>query len=76
MLKRFIQKQWNTKDPVYVSEDLNKKIWSRGNNTSIGRVRVRVERGACLVNPDQRCIRLSLVDTNTFKNLNDAVVDE
>lgn len=75
-MKKFIQKQWNTTIPVYVSEDLNKKIWSRGNNSSIGRVRIRVEHGPCLVNPEQQCIRLSLVDVNTFKNLNDIAVDE
>ncbi|KAI5148154.1 large subunit ribosomal protein L31e [Enteropsectra breve] len=75
-LKKFVQKQWKTQDPVYVSEDLNKKIWSRGNSTSIGRIRVRVERGACQVNPENKCLRLSLVDVTSFKGLMDASVDE
>lgn len=75
-LKKFIQKQWKTDVPVHVSEDLNKKIWSRGNTECVGRIRIRVERGACLVNPENRCIRLSLVDVSSFKNLKDIVVNE
>lgn len=75
-LKKFIQKQWKTSVPVHVSEDLNKKIWARGNTSCVGRIRIRVEKGACLVNPENKCIRLSLVDVSSFKNLKDAVVDE
>lgn len=75
-LKRFIQKQWSTSLPVYIADSLNKKIWGRGNSASVGRVRIRVERGPCMVNPEDKCIRLSLVDVNSFKNLKDAAVDE
>lgn len=75
-LKKFIQKQWKTTLPVYVSEDLNKRIWTRGNNSTVGRIRIRVEKGACIVNPENKCLRLSLVDVSSFKNLNDCVVEE
>ncbi|KAI5170349.1 large subunit ribosomal protein L31e [Pancytospora epiphaga] len=76
MLKRFIQKQWSTKDAVHLSDDLNKHIWARGNKGCVGRVRIRVERGACLVNPENKVIRLSLVEVSSFKGLNDCPVDE
>ncbi|KAI4292000.1 large subunit ribosomal protein L31e [Pancytospora philotis] len=75
-LKKFIKKQWKTDLPVYVDESLNKKIWTRGNCGTVGRIRIRVERGACIVNPENKCIRLSLVDVSSFKKLNDCVVDE
>jgi len=75
-LKKFIQKQWKTTDKVHVSEDLNNKIFSKGNFSTIGRIRIRVERGPCLVNPENRVVRLSLVDVSTFKNLKDAVINE
>jgi ribosomal protein L31E len=75
-LKRFVQKQWKTSVPVHISEELNSKIWSRGNSKYIGKVRIRVERGACTVNPEKKCIRLSLVDVLTFKNLKDSIVEE
>ncbi|CAG2108891.1 unnamed protein product [Medioppia subpectinata] len=69
---RFLQ--WKTDIPVYISEDLNKKIWSRGNFGAMGRIRVRVEKANCLSNPEQRCLRVSLVEVSSFKNLKDAVV--
>lgn len=75
-LKKFIQKQWKTAVPVHVSEDLNKKIWAKGNAGTVGRIRIRVERGACLVNPENKCIRLSLVDVSSFKNLKDIAINE
>ncbi|KAL6120665.1 hypothetical protein NUSPORA_02568 [Nucleospora cyclopteri] len=75
-LKRFISKQWKTALPVYISEDLNKRIWSRGNSASVGRIRVRVQKDKCLVNPEQDCLRVSLVDVSTFKGLKDTVVLE
>lgn len=75
-LKRFVQLQFNTKDPVYVSSDLNKKIWERGQNHSMNRIRIRVERGPCQVNPENKVVRLSLVDVSSFKNLKDIAVQE
>lgn len=75
-LKQFIQKQFKSNDPVYLSQDLNKAIWARGEHHFIGRLRIRVERGQCEVNPETRCFRLSLVDVNSFKGLKDARVAE
>ena len=75
-LRKFIRQQWHTELPIYISEDLNKMIWSRGNSGTVGRIRIRVERGPCMVNPEEKCIRLSLVDVNTFKNLQDMAVNE
>ncbi len=76
MLRKFVQKQWKTSLPVYLSEDLNKKIFSRGNFSCIGRIRVRVQRGKSQMNAEESCIKVSLVDVSSFKNLKDAVVTE
>lgn len=75
-LKKFLQKQFKTEDPVYISQDLNKAIFARGQHHFIGRLRIRVERGQCQVNPEQKCIRVSLVEVSTFKGLKDARVEE
>lgn len=75
-LKKFLQKQFKTQDPVYISQDLNKAIFARGQHHLIGRLRVRVERGQCNVNPEQNCVRVSLVEVSSFKNLKDARVAE
>jgi ribosomal protein L31E len=75
-LKKFLQKQFHTEDPVYISQDLNKAIFARGQHHLIGRLRVRVERGQCNVNPEAKCVRVSLVDVSTFKGLKDTRVEE
>lgn len=75
-LKKFIQKTFHSEDPVYISHDLNKAIFRRGENHLPGRVRVRVERGQCEVNPEVQCIRLSLVEVSSFKNLKDTKIDQ
>lgn len=75
-LKKFIQKQFKSENPVYISQDLNKAIWARGQNHFVGRLRIRVERGQCEVNPEKQCFRLTLVDVNSFKGLKDAKVEE
>ena len=75
-LKKFLQKQLHTEDPVYISQDLNKAIFARGQHHLIGRLRIRVERGQCNVNPEAKCVRVSLVDVSTFKGLKDARVEE
>lgn len=75
-LKKFIQKMLHTTDSVYLSTDLNKRIWMRGQNESISKIRIRIERAPCLVNPEKRCVRVSLVDVNSFRNLQDIAVDE
>jgi ribosomal protein L31E len=75
-LKKFLQKQFKTEDPVYISQDLNKAIFARGQHHLIGRLRIRVERGQCTVNPEEKCIRVSLVDVSSFKGLKDTKVEE
>lgn len=75
-LKSFVQRQFSSKDPVYISQDLNKAIWARGQNHLIGRLRIRIERGQCEVNPETRCFRVSLVDVSSFKGLKDARIEE
>lgn len=75
-LKKFLQKQFHTQDPVYISQDLNKAIFARGQHHLIGRLRVRVERGQCNVNPEEKCVRVSLVEVSTFKGLKDTRVEE
>lgn len=71
-LKKFLQKQFKTEDPVYISQDLNKAIFARGQRHLIGRLRIRVERGQCNVNPEKSCIRVSLVEVSTFKGVKDS----
>ncbi|EED44374.1 ribosomal protein L31E [Enterocytozoon bieneusi H348] len=73
-LKKFIQKQWKTTVPVYISTDLNKILWSRGNFKTVGRVRVRVEKSKCIRNPEEDCLKVSLVDVSSFKKLKDIIV--
>ncbi|OQS54313.1 RPL31 [Ecytonucleospora hepatopenaei] len=73
-LKRFIQKQWNTDLPVYISTDLNKKIWEKGNFRAVGKIRIRVEKGKCLKNPELDCLKVILVEVSSFRNLKDQVV--
>lgn len=75
-LKKFLQKQFKTEDPVYISQDLNKAIFARGQKHLIGRLRIRVERGQCNVNPETTCIRVSLVDVSSFKGLKDSKAEE
>ena len=75
-LKSHIQKQFKSENKVYLSQDLNKAIWARGQNHLPGRIRVRVERGPCEVNPEQECFRVTLVDVSSFKGLKDARVEE
>lgn len=75
-LKKFLQKHFKSQDPVYISQDLNKAIFTRGQRHLIGRLRIRVERGQCNVNPEERCIRASLVDVSSFKRLKDARLEE
>lgn len=75
-LKKFLQKQFKTEDPVYISQDLNKAIFARGQHHLIGRLRIRVERGQCNVNPEMQCVRVSLVDVSSFKGLKDARLEE
>lgn len=73
-LKRFIQRQWNTSVPVYISTDLNKKIWSKGNFGNVGKIRIRVEKGKDLRNPEMDCLKVVLVDVSSFRKLQDQVV--
>ncbi|KAM0680222.1 60S ribosomal protein L31 [Glugoides intestinalis] len=75
-LKKFLQKQFKTEDPVYISQDLNKAIFARGQRHLIGRLRIRVERGQCNVNPENKCVRVTLVDVNTFAGLKDSRIEE
>merc|ERR1712035_62136 len=75
-LRRFIARQWNTDMPIYISSDLNKKMWSRGNKHAVGKLRIRVEKGKCHKNPEADCLRVLWVDVSSFKNLKDAVVME
>lgn len=75
-LKKYIQKMFHSENPVYMSQDLNKAIFRRGESHIAGRIRIRVERGQCEVNPEISCFRLSLVEVSSFKNLKDAKVDQ
>lgn len=70
-LKKFIQKQWKSNDPVYIDEKLNKKIWERGNCANVGRIRISVEPGFCKEDIKKKCFHVSLIETSNFKNLKD-----
>ena len=73
-LRRYISRTWNTSLPVYISSDDNKKVFSRGNYGTIGKMRLRIERGKCAKNPEQDCYKVSLVEVSSFKGLKDQVV--
>lgn len=73
-LRRFIQRQWKTNLPVYISTDVNKKIWTNGNFSSVGKIRIRVEKGKCMRDPEQDCLKVVLVDVSSFRNLKDQKV--
>ena len=69
-LKKFVQKQFKTKDDVLVSPDVNNYVWSKGMRSVPGKMRIRIERGPSTKNPNENVFKLSLVDVSTFKGLN------
>ncbi|ORD93838.1 RL31 [Enterospora canceri] len=73
-LRKFIAKQWNTDLPIYISSDLNKKMWSRGNKNTVRRIRIRIEKDKCHKNPESDCLKVIWVDVSSFKGLKDTVV--
>ncbi|ORD99146.1 RL31 [Hepatospora eriocheir] len=74
-LKKFIQKQFNSTDNVYIHPDVNMRIFSRGNKGCVGRIRILVQKCTDFYNKDKTCFSISSKPVASFKSLKDIAIE-
>jgi len=75
-LKTAVQRHFNEKNKVVITNKLNNFIFARGNTKIPNKIRIKVSREADVNNAEENVFKTDLVVVGSFKGLKEIIVDE